>query len=271
MVIKNEYPILEYSTDRIAVINPDREGDKSNRDGCSCTDRSGLKRFPRLCLVTFFEEVFDKAVERYGGERIGTYVSEMKDFHVYRFKVDGTEVCAVQAVVASGSIAMMTDWLYGAGVEVIVCCGGCGVLDEIPEGAVILPVRALRDEGASYKYLPPARFIELSPEPIESFRKVLERHGVPYIECATWSTDGFYRETREMVAYRREEGCRAVEMECATMAAIAQFRGRMFGQLLYSGDILIGGAEDYDDRNWNNNLSARERLFALALEALCRL
>ena len=254
MVIKNEYPILEYSTDRIAVINPDREGDKSNRDGCSCAARSGSKRFPRLCLVTFFEEVFDKAVERYGGERIGTYVSEMKDFHVYRFKVDGTE-----------------DWLYGAGVEVIVCCGGCGVLDEIPEGAVILPVRALRDEGASYKYLPPARFIELSPEPIESFRKVLERHGVPYIECATWSTDGFYRETREMVAYRREEGCRAVEMECATMAAIAQFRGRMFGQLLYSGDILIGGAEDYDDRNWNNNLSARERLFALALEALCRL
>lgn len=74
-----------------------------------------------------------------------------------------------------------------------------------------------------------------------------------------------------MVAYRKEEGCRAVEMECATMAAIAQFRGKVFGQLLYSGDILIGGAEDYDDRGWNNNVSARERLFALALEALCKL
>ena len=132
-------------------------------------------------------------------------------------------------------------------------------------------VRALRDEGASYKYLPPARFIELQPEPIERFREVLSGHGIPYIECATWSTDGFYRETREMVAYRREEGCRAVEMECATMAAIAQFRGKVFGQLLYSGDILIGGAEDYDDRGWNNNVSARERLFALALEALCKL
>lgn len=136
---------------------------------------------------------------------------------------------------------------------------------------MIIPVRALRDEGASYKYLPPARFIELQPGPIESFRKVLERHDIPYIECATWSTDGFYRETREMVAYRREEGCKVVEMECAAMAAIAEFRGKTFGQLLYSGDILIGGAEDYDDRDWNNNVSARERLFALALEALCML
>lgn len=265
MVIRNEYPILEYSTEKTAVINPDRAAAKAARDG---QGEGRFRRFPRLCLVTFFEEVFDRTVERYSGERIGTYVSEMKDFHVYRFTVEGTEVCAVQAVVASGSIAMMTDWLYGQGVEAIVCCGCCGVLDDIPEGAVIIPVRALRDEGASYKYLPPARFVELPPAPIERFRQVLDRHQVPYIECATWSTDGFYRETQEMVAYRKEEGCKAVEMECATMAAIAQFRGKVFGQLLYSGDILIGNAEDYDDRGWNNNVSARERLFDFALEAL---
>ena len=59
-----------------------------------------------------------------------------------------------------------------------------------------------------------------------------------------------------------------VEMECATMAAIAQFRGKVFGQLLYSGDILVGN-EEYDDRDWYNNLSARERLFYAALEAVC--
>ncbi len=265
MIVKNDFPILEYSTEKKAVINPDSNDSKRDRDGQG-TD--GFGKFPRLCLVTFFEEVLAGAVERYGGEKVGTYVSEMKEFHVYRFTVEGTELCAVQAVVASGSIAMMTEMLYGCGVEVIICCGGCGVLEDIPEGAVILPVRALRDEGASYKYLPPARFIELDCGPIECFRKVLSGHGIPYIECATWSTDGFYRETKEMVAYRREEGCKAVEMECATMAAIAQFRGKVFGQLLYSGDILTGDAEDYDDRDWNRNVSARERLFYLAMEAL---
>ena len=30
-------------------------------------------------------------------------------------------------------------------------------------------------------------------------------------------------------------------MECATMAAVAQFRNKVFGQILYSGDILPGG------------------------------
>mgnify|MGYP002545612113 CR=1 FL=1 len=152
----------------------------------------------------------------------------------------------------------------------MVCCGGCGVLDEVPAGDVIVPVRALRDEGASYKYLPPARFIELPSAPVDAITKVLERFEVPYLKGATWSTDGFYRETKEMVAYRRAEGCLVVEMECAALAAVARSRGKRFGTLLYSGDILANPAA-YDDRNWAGNHSARDKLMMLTLRALMKL
>lgn len=254
MIVKNEYPILEYSTEYDAVINP----------------QLSAVSFPRLCLVTFFQEVLENIVSHYSGTVIGTYQSEMKGFDVYRIVYCGTELCLIQAVVASGSIAMMTDWLYGKGVETILCCGSCGVLADIPAGDVILPVRALRDEGASYKYLPPARFIDLSPEPVAALRSVLEQRHIPYVTCTTWSTDGFYRETKEMVQHRIEDGCKVVEMECATMAAIAVFRGKTFGQVLYSGDILVG-SDEYDDRGWRNNQSAREKLVYIALDALCLL
>lgn len=157
MIIKHEYPILEYSDERSAVINPRMKGEA----------------FPRVCLVTFFEEVLEQFVSRHDGVQIGAYSSEMKDFPVYKLVYDGVEICICQAVVSSGSIAMMTDWLYGRGVETIICCGSCGVLDDIPAGDVIVPVRALRDEGASYKYLPPARFVEVSPVAVEAIREVL--------------------------------------------------------------------------------------------------
>ena len=49
-------------------------------------------------------------------------------------------------------------------------------------------------------------------------------HGLEYVEVLTWTTDGFYRETPEKVAYRKEEGCAVVEMECSALAAVAQFR-----------------------------------------------
>lgn len=255
MIQKHEFPILEYSTDRKAIVDP----------------RPAEVPFPRLCLVTFFEEVLeDFRAKHGGGEFLRNYRSEMKDFPAYKFAIDGVEFCVIQAVVAGGSIAMMTDWLYGKGVEVILCCGGAGTLGEMPLGHAMLPVRALRDEGASYKYLPPSRFIELDKEPVEALKAVMDKRGVPYVECTTWTTDGFYRETAEMVSYRMEEGCRVVEMECATMAAIAKFRGKKFGQLLYCGDLLVPGQE-YDDRNWSENVSAREKLFDICLEALVTL
>ncbi|GFI17138.1 hypothetical protein IMSAGC009_02307 [Lachnospiraceae bacterium] len=136
-------------------------------------------------------------------------------------------------------------------------------------GDVIIPVRVLRDEGASYKYLAPGRYIDLNKEPVRIFEQVLDEYEIPYMECTTWSTDGFYRETKEMVEHRISQGCQAVEMECSAMAAIAQFRNKIFGQLLYSGDILVG-TEKYDDRNWYANLSAREKIFQITLESLIR-
>lgn len=253
MIIENEFPILEYSTENNAIINPPKNESP----------------FPRLCVMTFFREVLESYIDKYHGEIIGTYRSEMNEFHAYKIEYKGTDICMIQAVVASGSIAMMTDWLYGKGVEILLCCGCCGVLADIPAGDVIIPVRALRDEGASYKYLPPSRYIEVNKEPIMIFEQVLDEYKIPYIECTTWTTDGFYRETRDMVEHRISQGCQAVEMECATMAAIAKFRNKIFGQLLYSGDILVG-SEKYDHRNWYANLSAREKIFLLTLESAVR-
>ncbi len=252
-VIKNEFPILEYSTDRGAVIEP----------------FNAAVNLPSLCLITFFGEVLDDFVKKYSGEQIASYESEMRTFEIYRVTYQGVPLCVTQASVGGGSIAMQVDHLYGRGVQTLLCCGSCGVLADIPGGDVILPVRALRDEGASYKYLAPSRFVELEPFVTEMIAATLEEKRVPYIKCTTWTTDGFYRECSDMVEHRISEGCTTVEMECATMTAIAKFREKHFGQLLYSGDILVCGG-DYDDRDWYNNLPAREALFYLTLDALIK-
>lgn len=47
------------------------------------------------------------------------------------------------------------------------------------------------------------------------------------------------------MAYRQEEGCSVVEMECSALAAVAQLRGILWGQLLFTADVEV-----YDQRNW---------------------
>lgn len=253
-LIKNDIPILEYSTGKKAVFDPPFEGVK----------------FPKRCVMTFFGEVLDNFVAETGAEKIGHLYSEIKDYPVYKTTADGKEICLIHAAVGSSSIAILTDWLFAQGVEILTVCGSCGVLDDIPAGAVIVPVKALRDEGASYKYLPPSRFIELNKKTVGVMEDVLTAEGVRFTECATWTTDGFYRETADMVEYRKSEGCKVVEMECAGLAAIAEFRGETFGQLLYSGDILFD-TENYDARDFLKNSSARELLFRLTLKCAAAL
>ena len=254
-VYKNKYPILEYDTEKTGIIR---------------ANRSGRHKIPELCLMTFFGEVLNDFVAKYNAVEINHYSSEMRKFPVYKAEYKNTEISLVQAVVGSASIAMMTDMLIGYGATKLIVCGGCGVLTDIPAGDVIIPVSALRDEGASYHYLPPSREIVLDETVIQTIKQTLGEFHTPYVEAKTWTTDAFYRETPDMIAYRKEEGCTVVEMECATIAAVARFRDIRFGQLLYSGDILTD-FKNYDERDWSKNLTAREKLFYLSLETLIKM
>ena len=47
----------------------------------------------------------------------------------------------------------------------------------------------------------------------------------------------------------RTEGCDVVDMECAALAACAEFRCVEFGEFLYTADSLAD-ADSYDERSW---------------------
>ena len=123
---------------------------------------------------------------------------------------------------------------------------------DIPENTFLVPTKALRDEGTSYHYLKPSRFIELNPIGLKAIEFALNENNYSYIECITWSTDGFFRETKDKVDYRRSEGCSVVEMECSALAACSSFRNIIFGQILFTADTLAD-IENYDERGWGGD------------------
>lgn len=251
-VTRHPFPILEHDESPEAIIK---------------ADRHGKEPIPRLCLMTYFGEVLRDFTANTTCRELHPYHSETRDFPVYEMDYKGVDICLVQGCVGSAGAAMLAEFLFAYGVTHLLACGGCGVLQDIPAGDVIVPVTALRDEGASYHYLPPARTIDVDRAMVTAITETLTVREVPFVECMTWTTDGFYRETPDMVRYRKEEGCQVVDMECATLAAVAKFRGKAFGQILYSGDILAD-VDSYDERGWQHNATAREKLFALGLDVL---
>jgi uridine phosphorylase len=162
--------------------------------------------------------------------------------------------------------AFLLEEMIALGGRKFIACGGAGVLDKtIAMGHLLVPIAAIRDEGTSYHYLPPAREVEPTPAALAAIETVLKQRKVDYLLTKTWTTDGFFRETKGKMALRKAEGCLAVEMEAAAMFAIARFRNVEFGQILYSGDTIDG--DEHDGRNWHKNRDVRELLVELAAAA----
>lgn len=249
-IFKNEIPILEFDTEQSAVIMPGHH--------------SGY-HFPQKAVMLFMELETDDFAAQNKCEVIGKFVSVTKEFCVYKTKINCVDIAFVQAPLGGAGAVQIMEQLIAGGVEEIIAAGCCGALVEDTEGAFFVPTAALRQEGTSYHYLPPSREIALDAAPIKAICSVLEKAELPYRTCKTWTTDGFYRETKEMVRYRKSEGYSVVEMECASLAACAKMRGILFGQVLFTADSLAD-VDAYGIRNWGNNFF--EAAMKVAMEAI---
>lgn len=252
-IYKNEIPILEYDDNPEALLLHTRHPEIV---------------LPHRAVFGFLGDTIEHYAQAQGAEVLDVFHTISGDTPIYRILYRGTELCLCRAPLGASAATQLLDWLIGHGVKSIITAGSCGALVPLPENAFLIPTRALRDEGTSYHYLPPSRFVEIPEESRNIITEVLNAHGLSHTECITWTTDGFFRETADMVTHRRAEGCAVVEMECAALAACAQFRGVLFGQLLYTADSLADAA-NYDERDWG--MDSMGPALALCLDIAARL
>ena len=253
-IFKHELPILEFDTDTTAVIAPTHEG-------------LNLK-LPQKAVFAFLGDYIEKYAKKHSCTQAGLFVSSTKSYPIYITQYEGTDICFCQAPVGAAAAVQILDWLIGYGVTEIISTGSCGVLQDLPENTFLVPVKALRDEGTSYHYMKPSRFIDINTTALGAIEAALKEHGFAYTEVTTWSTDGFYRETKAKVAYRKAEGCSVVEMECAALAACAQLRAAVWGEILFTADTLAD-SETYNERDWG--IASYEHALQLCFEAVVRL
>ena len=257
VAIKTEaYPILEFDPTPEAMIEPSQVIEPHD--------------VPEHCLISFFGEV----IEKVSTERKANVVTDSKwedgSYPIYEIEHEGQRLAYFHSSVGGAMAASLLEEAIAFGCRKFIVCGGCGVLEkDIAVGNLIVVTAAVRDEGVSYHYLPPAREVQSHRRGVAVLEASLKERGLPYRLGKTWTTDAPFRETPAKVSRRREEGCLVVEMEAASLMAVAQFREVILGQVLYGGDDLSGDA--WEHRGWHSRQDVRESLFWLAAEALLRL
>ncbi len=247
---KEKYPILEFDDTPVAKIEPSFSHKKTE----------GYE----YCVITFFREVLENMEKKGLIKPVKFLNCETVDIPIYEMEYMAKKVhLSLGYVGAAGSAAFLEE-LIAYGFDKFVVCGGAGVLrKDIAVGHLIIPTSAIRDEGVSYHYLPPAREIECNPEVVAKIEEEFNKSRIEYIKAKTWTTDSFYRETQKKVDLRKSEGCVTVEMEAAAFFAVARFRNVKLGQILYGGDDLSAMA--WDSRKWHNRAEIRENLVDISI------
>ena len=277
-----DLPILEYDSDKSAVLMPNHDNISVQLPSKAVfaflgdeIDQYALSR--KATIVANFESatkvypiyVLEEKVKKKVGDKLDENADEKLDESSdEKVEEETQKICLVQAPVGAPAAVQILDWLISYGVREVISAGSCGSLVDYAENVFLVPYKALRDEGTSYHYLPPSRYVDVSERSRHAILPTLQAHNLPYHEVKTWSTDGFFRETKGKVASRKQEGCAVVEMECSALAACAQMREIVWGEILYTADTLHD-VENYDERNWGGDSKAYA--LELCIEAALRI
>ena len=225
-----------------------------------------IENFPEICVSTFSEAIIQKFSSLNTAVKIAELYTANGMIPVYKIRYKDTEIAFYLSRVGAPACVVGFEEVVAMGAKKFVLFGSCGVLDDDKvKDRIIVPVSAVRDEGTSYHYIAPSEEIKASEHSIRVQQNVLEFFGYSYVKGKTWTSDAIYRETIPAIEERRQEGCLAVEMECASMLAVSQYRQIPFIQFLYGADSL--SSEKWEIRDLElYGLTNAEKYMLLAFE-----
>lgn len=251
-MLNKEFPILEFDKVSDNIIEPSKFIEKIDMS--------------ERVVMCFYSEVIEKLLNEGKLKEIKVLYSQIGKHPIYELDYKGEKVAVFHPGVGAALGGALMEEVIALGGKKFISCGSGGVLNKnIVVGHIIVPNSAVRDEGTSYHYVEPSREISVNKKAIRAIESVLKAHKCSYLLGKTWSTDSFYRETKDKMQLRKDEGCLVVEMECSAFCAIAEYRNVVFGQMIHSGDDISG--DEWNSRKEVDRNFIRETLFWFSVEA----
>jgi len=140
--------------------------------------------------------------------------------------LDGGTVGIIAQAVGASFAVLLAEQLFVSGCKLLLSMTSSGKIDpSLNAPCFVLIDKALRDEGTSYRYLPPAQYAALNQN-LQSALSTVEWNQHHTVHTGpVWTTDAPYRETEAAIKDARKRGILAVEMEAAALYAFSAATG----------------------------------------------
>jgi uridine phosphorylase len=170
--------------------------------------------------------------------------------------------------IGAPAAAAALEELAALGTSRFVSVGTAGSLQrDLQVGDLVSCEAAIRDEGVSHHYLPPAKLATADAAMSSALQAAMSQTGIAFRAGTCWTIDTPYRETVAEARHYQAEGVLCVDMEAAALYAVAEFRGLHVAAAFAISDSLA-------DLVWNPQFHGPEveagliTLYEAALRAL---
>ena len=186
------------------------------------------------------------------------------------FSLAGQTVGIVGRVVGASFATLVAEELFASGCRFLISLTSAGQITPAgPPPYFVVIDRALRDEGTSYHYAPPAEFAYADPLLVKTAADALARIPLRTVVGPSWTTDAPFRETAGAIEAARAKGILAVEMEAAALYTFAKISGARLLCLAHVTNTMGLSEQDFEkgeDDGTRDALTILETIiFALSL------
>lgn len=161
-----------------------------------------------------------------------------REFLTYTGIYKGISISATSTGIGSSSAAIAVEELAKVGAQVFIRIGTCGALKkEIEPGNLIIPSKALRQEGTTKEYVGDDYEAWPDKEILQALKNSASCLNFQYFVGVNRTHDAFYEPTEnflrlmDLPEYKKGELVSS-EMECSAVFTVARLRGLKAGAVL---------------------------------------
>lgn len=200
---------------------------------------------PPVCVLEFDGDLTDWLVSTGKAKPWKSWAC----FHTTMFslKVDDFTCGIVPRAIGGPYAVLIAEQMRVSGARVILGLTSAGRVSlSMPLPGLVVVTRAIRDEGTSYHYLPPAETVDAAPNLAQLLESELKKLPLPVLSGVTWTTDAPYRETEKQLSEYAQVGVLAVEMQAASLLAFAEAYQFPVGIVAYVTNGIGQTGEPFD-------------------------
>jgi uridine phosphorylase len=182
--------------------------------------------------------------------------------------LDGIEVGVVGMAVGAPFAVMVAEQLTACGAQLVISITSAGHIASCAQPPYFLLIdRALRDEGTSAHYQPPATWSHLPEHLARQLTHAFTDLNEPVHIGPSWTTDAPYRETSTAIAAAEAAGIVCVEMEAAALYAYAAARSQPVVCFAHITNTMATAGDDFE-KGFDNGATASLSVAHAAAAAL---